>query len=159
MKIKVGFGFDVHKLKKGADLWIGGVKIQSERGAVGYSDADVLIHAICDALLGAINLRDIGFLFPDTDPQYKGIDSKKLLTEVCKLVAQNDYSINNIDSTVCLEQPKISSYIPEIKKTLAETAGLSEDDISVKATTTEELGFTGRAEGIAAYAIALVKKK
>ncbi len=158
MKIKVGFGFDVHKLKKGADLWIGGVKIQSEKGAVGYSDADVLIHAICDALLGAINLRDIGFLFPDTDPQYKGIDSKKLLTEVCKLVAQNDYSINNIDSTVCLEQPKISSYIPEIKKTLAETAGLSEDDISVKATTTEELGFTGRGEGIAAYAIALVKK-
>ena len=159
MKIKVGFGFDVHKLKKGADLWIGGVKIQSDKGAVGYSDADVLIHAICDALLGAINLRDIGFLFPDTDPQYKGIDSKKLLTEVCKLVAQNNYSINNIDSTVCLEQPKISSYIPEIKKTLAETAGLSEDDISVKATTTEELGFTGRAEGIAAYAIALVKKK
>jgi len=158
MKIKVGFGFDVHKLKKGADLWIGGVKIQSEKGAVGYSDADVLIHAICDALLGAINLRDIGFLFPDTDPKYKGIDSKKLLTEVCKLVAQNDYSINNIDSTVCLEQPKISSYIPEIKKTLAETAGLSEDDISVKATTTEELGFTGRGEGIAAYAIALVKK-
>lgn len=158
MKIKVGFGFDVHKLKKGADLWIGGVKIQSEKGAVGYSDADVLIHAICDALLGAINLRDIGFLFPDTDPKYKGIDSKKLLTEVCKLVAQNDYSINNIDSTVCLEQPKISTYIPEIKKTLAETAGLSEDDISVKATTTEELGFTGRAEGIAAYAIALVKK-
>jgi len=159
MKIKVGFGFDVHKLKKGADLWIGGVKIQSEKGAVGYSDADVLIHSICDALLGAINLRDIGFLFPDTDPQYKGIDSKKLLTEVCKLVAQNDYSINNIDSTVCLEQPKISSYIPEIKKTLAQTAGLSEDDISIKATTTEELGFTGRAEGIAAYAIALVKKK
>lgn len=158
MKIKVGFGFDVHKLKKGADLWIGGVKIQSEKGAVGYSDADVLIHAICDALLGAINLRDIGFLFPDTDPQYKGIDSKKLLTEVCKLVAQNDYSINNIDSSVCLEQPKISSYIPEIKKSLAETAGLSEDDISVKATTTEELGFTGRGEGIAAYAIALVKK-
>lgn len=158
MKIKVGFGFDVHKLKKGADLWIGGVKIHSEKGAVGYSDADVLIHAICDALLGAINLRDIGFLFPNTDPKYKGIDSKKLLTEVCKLVAQNDYSINNIDSTVCLEQPKISSYIPEIKKTLAKTAGLSEDDISVKATTTEELGFTGRAEGIAAYAIALVKK-
>ena len=158
MTIKVGFGFDVHQLKEGADLWIGGVKIPSSQGAVGHSDADVLIHAICDALLGAINLRDIGTHFPNTDPQYKGISSLKLLQEVCNMVTENGYTINNIDSTISLEEPKLAEYIPEMKEKLAEVSCLTADDISIKATTTEKLGFTGRKEGIAAYCVVLVKK-
>jgi len=158
MKIKVGFGFDVHKLEEGEELWIGGIKVPAEKGAVGHSDGDVLIHAICDALLGAINLRDIGFHFPNTDPKYKGMDSKNILKEVHDLVIQKGYRVNNIDSTVSLENPKISLYIPEIKKTLSETTGILADDISIKATTTEKLGFTGREEGIAAYCVVLIKK-
>ncbi|HPE58172.1 MAG TPA: 2-C-methyl-D-erythritol 2,4-cyclodiphosphate synthase [Bacteroidales bacterium] len=158
MTIKVGFGFDVHQLKDGADLWIGGVKIPAEKGAVGHSDADVLIHAICDALLGAINLRDIGTHFPNTDPRYKGISSLKLLQEVCTRVIENGYTVNNIDTTVSLEDPKISEYIPQMKEKLAEASCLTIGDISIKATTTEKLGFTGRKEGIAAYCVALVKK-
>lgn len=158
MKIKVGFGFDVHKLEEGEELWIGGIKVPAEKGAVGHSDADVLIHAICDALLGAVNLRDIGFHFPNTDPKYKGMDSKNILKEVHDLVIQKGYRVNNIDSTVSLENPKMSSYIPEMKKTLSETTGILADDISIKATTTEKLGFTGREEGIAAYCVVLIKK-
>jgi 2-C-methyl-D-erythritol 2,4-cyclodiphosphate synthase len=158
MRIKVGFGFDVHPLEPGADLWLGGVRIPSEKGAKGHSDADVLIHAICDALLGAVGLRDIGFHFPDTDPAYKGIKSTVLLEEICKLVQSKGYRVNNIDSTVSLEKPKLSAYIPEMIRTLSDVTRLSETDISIKATTTEKLGFTGREEGIAAYCVALVSK-
>jgi 2-C-methyl-D-erythritol 2,4-cyclodiphosphate synthase len=157
MKIKVGFGFDVHKLEIGEDLWIGGVQIPAEKGTIGHSDADVLIHAICDAMLGAINLRDIGFHFPDTSPEFKGISSLKLLKKVCKLVEDHNYTLNNIDSTVCLETPKIANFIPQMKKTLASSTSLNEDDISIKATTTEKLGFTGRKEGVAAFCVCLVK--
>jgi 2-C-methyl-D-erythritol 2,4-cyclodiphosphate synthase len=157
--IKVGFGFDVHKLKQGNELWIGGVKIDSDKGSVGHSDADVLIHAICDAILGAANLRDIGFHFPDTDPKYKGIDSKVLLREVCDKLDQAGYVINNIDSTVSLEKPKISGYIPDMLIALSETINLDKNNISIKATTTEKLGFTGRQEGIAAYAVVLITRK
>ena len=157
--IKVGFGFDVHKLEKGNDLWIGGVKIDSEKGSVGHSDGDVLIHAICDAILGAANLRDIGYHFPDTDPAYKGIESKKLLAEVCEKLNDAGYEINNIDSTVSLEKPKISGYIPDMAALLSETTGVDKNSISIKATTTEKLGFTGREEGIAAYAVVLIHRK
>jgi len=157
--IKVGFGFDVHKLKKGNELWIGGVKIDSDKGSVGHSDGDVLIHAICDAILGAANLRDIGFHFPDTDPKYKGIDSKVLLREVCDKLDQAGYVINNIDSTVSLEKPKISGYIPDMLIALSETINLEKNNISIKATTTEKLGFTGRQEGIAACAVVLITRK
>ena len=157
--IKVGFGFDVHKLEEGNELWIGGVKIESEKGSVGHSDGDVLIHAICDAILGSANLRDIGYHFPDTDPKYKGIESKLLLREVCDKLEETGYVINNIDSTVSLEKPKISGHIPDMISTLSETTGLSESTISIKATTTEKLGFTGREEGIAAYAVVLIRKK
>jgi len=159
MDIKVGFGFDVHQLQEGTDLWIGGVKIPSEKGAVGHSDADVLIHAICDALLGALNLRDIGYHFPDTDPQYKGIRSIKLLERVCEMLDERGYQVSNVDSTVSLQSPKISEYIQNMKTTLSEATCLNLEDISIKATTTEKLGFTGRLEGIAAYCVALIKKK
>ena len=158
MKIKVGFGFDVHKLEIGEDLWIGGVRIPSEKGTVGHSDADVLIHSICDAMLGAINLRDIGFHFPDTDPEYKDISSLKILQKVCGLLEERDYIVNNIDSTICLESPKIAEYVPEMKEVLATTTSLKVEDISIKATTTEKLGFTGRKQGIAAFCVILVKK-
>jgi 2-C-methyl-D-erythritol 2,4-cyclodiphosphate synthase len=157
--IKVGFGFDVHQLKEGNELWIGGIKIDSEKGSVGHSDGDVLIHAICDAILGAANLRDIGYHFPDTDPRYKDIESKKLLAEVCKKLDETGYEINNIDSTVSLEKPKISGYIPDMIDILSETTGVSKSSISIKATTTEKLGFTGRQEGIAAYAVVLIHHK
>jgi 2-C-methyl-D-erythritol 2,4-cyclodiphosphate synthase len=157
--IKVGFGFDVHQLKTGNELWIGGVKIDSEKGSVGHSDGDALIHAICDAILGAANLRDIGYHFPDTNPKYKGIESKKLLAEVCEKLDEAGYEINNIDSTVSLEKPKISGYIPDMIDLLAETTGINKNNISIKATTTEKLGFTGRQEGIAAYAVVLIIRK
>jgi 2-C-methyl-D-erythritol 2,4-cyclodiphosphate synthase len=158
MKMKVGFGFDVHQLEAGAPLWLGGVLIPSAKGAVGHSDADVVIHAICDALLGAINHRDIGFHFPPADPIYKGIKSIRLLQNVCKLVEKEGYTVNNIDVTVCLEEPKISAFIPEMKKELGAVPCLTAEDISIKATTTERLGFTGREEGVAAYCVVLVKK-
>lgn len=158
MDLKIGFGFDVHQLQEGYDLWIGGVKIPSDKGSVGHSDADVLIHAICDALLGAINFRDIGYHFPNTDPEYKGISSLKLLEKVCQFVKEHGYAINNIDSTVSLEEPKISAYISQMKTSLSTVPCIPEDIISIKATTTEKLGFTGRKEGISAHAVVLVRK-
>lgn len=158
MKIRTGLGFDVHKLVEGRDLWLGGIKIEHTLGLLGHSDADVLIHAICDALLGAANMRDIGFHFPDTSADNKDIDSKILLRKVVALVGEKGYSIGNIDATVCAERPKINPHVPAMKNCLAEVMGIGEDDISIKATTTERLGFTGREEGISAYAVVLIEK-
>ncbi|OFY87813.1 MAG: 2-C-methyl-D-erythritol 2,4-cyclodiphosphate synthase [Bacteroidetes bacterium RIFCSPLOWO2_12_FULL_31_6] len=159
MKIKVGFGFDVHQLKEGEDFWLGGIKIPHTKGAVGHSDADVLIHTICDALLGAANLRDIGFHFPPTDNKYKGIDSKIFLKDVVKLVADKGFQVGNIDATIALERPKVNPHIPAMKKVLAQILQVDEDDVSIKATTTERLGFEGREEGVSAYAVVLIEKK
>jgi len=158
MKIRVGFGYDVHQLQPGLPFWLGGIEVPHTHGALGHSDADVLIHVICDALLGAANLRDIGFHFPDTDPQYKGIDSKKLLAEVMVILRAKGYEISNIDSTICLEKPKVNPFIPAMRAALAEVMRVPEDDISIKATTTEKLGFVGRQEGVAAYATVLIHK-
>ena len=157
MKIRVGFGFDVHQLKEGCPFWLGGIKIPHTRGAIGHSDADVLIHAICDALLGAANLQDIGSHFPDTSSEHKNIDSKILLKKVIELVSQKGYEIGNIDTTICLELPKINPYIEEMKSILAETMGINSDDVSIKATTNEKLGFIGKEEGVAAYAVVLIQ--
>lgn len=159
MKIRVGFGFDVHQLVEGRDLWLGGVKIHHVKGLLGHSDADVLIHAICDALLGAANMRDIGFHFPDTAAEYKNIDSKVLLQRVIELIASKGYRVGNIDATICAERPKLNPHIPAMQQVLSEVMGLEVDDISIKATTTEKLGFTGREEGISAYATVLIEKK
>jgi 2-C-methyl-D-erythritol 2,4-cyclodiphosphate synthase len=158
MKIRVGFGYDVHKLEEGREFWLGGIIVPHTHGAVGHSDADVLIHVICDALLGAANLRDIGFHFSDKDPKYKGIDSKILLRDVVKLVHDKGFSIGNIDSTICLEIPKVNPHIPTMKRCLAEVMGMEEEDISIKATTTERLGFVGKEEGVAAFATVLIQK-
>ena len=158
MKIKVGFGFDVHQLKDGLDFWLGGIKVPHKKGGLGHSDADVLIHAICDALLGASNLGDIGKHFPDSSEEFKGIDSKILLKEVVKMISEKGYSINNIDSTICLQKPKIGSYIPKIQKVLSDCMNIDVEDISIKATTTEKLSFVGREEGVSAYAIVLIQK-
>ena len=158
MKIKVGFGFDVHQLKDGLDFWLGGIKVPHTKGGLGHSDADVLIHAICDALLGAANLGDIGKHFPDSSEEFKGIDSKILLKEVVKMISERGYSIGNIDSTVCLQKPKIGPYIPEMQKVLASCMNIDSEDISIKATTTEKLSFVGREEGVSAYATVLIKK-
>ncbi len=158
MNIRVGFGYDVHQLQEGYDFWLGGVKLEHTKGAVGHSDADVLIHVICDALLGAANMRDIGFHFSDKDPQYKGIDSKILLRDVMKLIRKEGYEIGNIDTTVCLQLPKVNPSIPAIKTCLAEVMGISEGQVSIKATTTEQLGFVGREEGVSAYATVLIQK-
>lgn len=158
MKIRVGFGFDVHQLKENVPFWLGGIPIPHYKGAVGHSDADVLIHAICDALLGAANLRDIGYHFSDKSPEFKGIDSKILLKKTVELIKNKGFEIINIDSTVCLQKPKISDYIDEMKDKLSETIGISNEDISIKATTTEKLGFEGREEGVSAYAVVLLKK-
>jgi 2-C-methyl-D-erythritol 2,4-cyclodiphosphate synthase len=155
-KFRIGFGYDVHQLKEGFDFWLGGIKVPHDKGAVGHSDADVLIHVICDALLGAANLRDIGHHFSDQDPQYKGIDSKILLTEVMKLIRKHGYEVGNIDSTVCLQLPKINPHIPEMKACLSEVMNVSANDISIKATTTEQLGFVGRKEGVSAYCNVLI---
>jgi 2-C-methyl-D-erythritol 2,4-cyclodiphosphate synthase len=154
--IRVGQGYDVHQLAEGAEFWLGGIKIEHTHGAVGHSDADVLIHVICDALLGAANMRDIGYHFSDKDPKYKGIDSKILLKEVIDLLRENNFEVGNIDSTVCLQDPKIGKYIPEMQKCLAEVMAVREKDISIKATTTEKLGFVGRKEGVSAYATVLI---
>ncbi|OJJ14888.1 2-C-methyl-D-erythritol 2,4-cyclodiphosphate synthase [marine bacterium AO1-C] len=159
MKIRVGQGYDVHQLEEGADFWLGGIKIPHTHGAVGHSDADVLIHTICDALLGAANMRDIGYHFSDKDPKYKGIDSKILLKEVVTLLAEAHYEIGNIDAVVCLQEPKIGKFIPEIQQCLAEVMAIPVEDISIKATTTERLGFVGRKEGVAAMATVLISKK
>jgi 2-C-methyl-D-erythritol 2,4-cyclodiphosphate synthase len=158
MKIRVGMGFDVHPLEAGRDLFLGGIKLEAEKGAVGHSDADVLIHAICDALLGAANLRDIGFHFANTDNQWKGMDSKFFLKEVTRMLTEKGWSIQNVDCTLTLEQPKINPHIPAMKKTLAPLMNISEDDVSIKATTNEKLGYVGREEGVNAYAVALISK-
>jgi len=158
MKIKVGFGFDVHQLKDGLDFWLGGIKVPHTKGGLGHSDADVLIHAICDALLGASNLGDIGKHFPDTSEEYKGIDSKILLREIVRLIDEKGFSISNIDSTVCLQSPKIGKYIPEMQKVLSDCMNINIEDISIKATTTEKLSFVGREEGVSAYATVLIQK-
>ena len=156
--MRIGFGYDVHALTEGRELWLGGIRIEHPYGLMGHSDADVLIHAVCDALLGAANMRDIGYHFPDTSAEYKNIDSKVLLIETMRLLRNAGYEPGNIDVTIAAEQPKLTPYIPEMQKTLAEVMNISTNDISIKATTTEKLGFTGRQEGIAAYAIALIVK-
>ena len=158
MKIRVGFGYDVHALESDRDLWLGGIKIEHTLGLLGHSDADVLIHAICDALLGAANMRDIGYHFPDTAGEYKNIDSKILLRDTMKLLRGKGYELGNIDATVCAERPKLKAHIPVMQQTLAEVMGVDADDISIKATTSEKLGFTGREEGISAYATVLITK-
>lgn len=158
MKIRSGIGYDVHQLGDGLPLWLGGVSIPHTKGLIGHSDADVLIHAICDALLGAATLGDIGKHFPDSDPAYKGIDSKLLLERVCQLLRNEGYSISNIDAVLCLQRPKIAPYIGQMRSTLAAVMGIDLDDVSVKATTTEHLGFEGREEGISALATALIIK-
>lgn len=158
MKIRVGFGYDVHALVPDRELWLGGIKIEHTLGLLGHSDADVLIHAICDALLGAANMRDIGYHFPDTAGEYKNIDSKILLRDTMRLLRDAGYELGNIDATVCAERPKLNPHIPLMKKTLAEVMNVAEEDISIKATTTEKLGFTGRQEGISAYATVLIQK-
>ncbi len=156
-KIRVGFGFDVHRLVEGRELWLGGVRLEHTMGLLGHSDADVLIHAICDALLGAANMRDIGYHFPDTDPRYSGIDSKILLRETVRLIREAGYEVGNIDATVCAERPKLNPHIPEMQRCMADVMGIPAEDISIKATTTERLGFTGREEGISAYATVLIE--
>lgn len=158
MKIKVGFGFDVHQLKDGHPFIVGGVNLEHHRGAFGHSDADVLLHAICDALLGAANLRDIGFHFQNTDPRWKGISSMILLQETVKLLTEKGYSIGNIDASLCLEAPKINPYIPQMQKNIAEAINIPEEDISIKATTNEQMGFIGREEGVVAYAVCLIER-
>ncbi len=157
MKIRVGFGYDVHKLVPGRDLWLGGIKIDHTLGLLGHSDADVLIHAICDALLGAANMRDIGYHFPDTAASTLDMDSKIILAETVSLIATKGYRLGNIDATVCAERPKINPHVEAMKKCLAEILDTDEDNISIKATTTERLGFTGREEGISAYATVLIE--
>lgn len=158
MGIRVGFGYDVHKLERGNDFWIGGVFIDSELGAVGHSDADCLVHAIIDALLGAANLRDIGYQYPDNKEEYKGIDSKILLKDTFEKVLSKGYKIENIDSTIALQSPKISNYIPKMKEVISQILNLDIDAISIKATTTERLGFVGKGEGVSAYAVVLISK-
>lgn len=158
MNIRVGFGFDVHQLVEGRDLWMGGIRLEHEKGLLGHSDADVLIHAICDALLGAANMRDIGFHFPDTAGEFKNVDSKILLKKTVELIATKGYVVGNIDATVCAERPKLNPHIPRMQEVLAEVMGIDVDAVSIKATTTEKLGFTGRQEGISAYATVLISK-
>lgn len=159
MKIRTGFGFDVHRLVSGRELWLGGIRLEHETGLLGHSDADVLIHAICDALLGAANLRDIGYQFPDNDNAYKNIDSKILLRRTVELLASKGYTVGNIDATVCAERPKLNPHIERMKDVLAGVMQTDRDNISIKATTTEKLGFTGREEGISAYAVVLIEKE
>ena len=158
MKIRVGFGFDVHRLVEGRELWLGGIRLEHELGLLGHSDADVLIHAICDALLGAANLRDIGYHFPDNAGEFKDIDSKILLRETVALIREKGYEVGNIDATICAERPKFKGVIPLMQQTLSEIMAIDLDDVSIKATTTEKLGFTGREEGISAYASVLLMR-
>ena len=159
MNYRIGFGYDVHRLSEDRELWLGGIKIEHSVGLLGHSDADVLIHAICDALLGAANMRDIGYHFPDTGAAYKDIDSKILLQKTMQLLADNAWSVGNVDATICAEQPKLNPHIEKMKAVIAPLLSISEEDISIKATTTEKLGFTGRQEGISAYAVVLIEKK
>ena len=156
--IRVGMGYDVHQLVKGRDLWMGGIKLEHELGLLGHSDADVLIHAICDAILGAANMRDIGYHFPDTSAETDGMDSKIILKKTIELIATKGYQLVNIDATICAERPKMNPHIPAMQQCMADVIGCDPDAISIKATTTEKLGFTGRQEGISAYAVALLEK-
>ncbi|HEY0652499.1 MAG TPA: 2-C-methyl-D-erythritol 2,4-cyclodiphosphate synthase [Chryseosolibacter sp.] len=158
MKIRVGMGFDVHPLQAGRELFLGGIRLEAEKGAVGHSDADVLIHAICDALLGAANLRDIGFHFNNNDNRWKGMDSKFFLKEVTRMLSDKGWTIQNVDCTLTLEKPKVNPHIPAMKKVLAPLMNVSEDDVSIKATTNEKLGYVGREEGVNAYCVALISK-
>ncbi len=158
MKIRVGFGYDVHRLAEGEEFWLGGIKIQHSKGCVANSDGDVLIHAICDALLGAANMRDIGYHFPDNSSDYKNIDSKILLNKTVELIKTKGYSIGNVDSTIALQKPKIKTLVDEMQQVLAEVMNIDREDISIKATTTEKLGFVGAEEGIEAYATVLIQK-
>jgi len=157
LMVRIGFGFDTHKLEEGILFRIGGVSVPHSKGAIGHSDADVLIHAICDALLGAAGLRDIGFQFPDTSEEYKGIDSRLLLRKTCNMIRERSFSVVNIDCTVVLQSPRISNYIPEITATLAGVMEITPEQISVKAKTSEKLGFIGREEGVSAYAVCLLQ--
>ncbi len=156
MKFRVGFGYDMHRLETGRELWMGGVRIDHEKGLQGHSDADVLIHAICDAMLGAANLRDIGYHFPDSSQEYSNIDSKILLRKTVELLREKYYEIGNIDATICAEAPKMNPHIADMQKILSEVMEIKEDDISIKATTSEKMGFVGRGEGISAYAVVLI---
>ena len=156
--IRVGMGYDVHQLIKGRDLWIGGIKLEHELGLLGHSDADVLIHAICDAILGAANMRDIGYHFPDTSAETDGMDSKIILKKTIELIATKGYHLVNIDATICAERPKMNPHIPAMQLCMASVIACAPDQISIKATTTEKLGFTGRQEGISAYAVALIER-
>ena len=156
--IRVGMGYDVHQLVPNRDLWMGGIKIEHELGLLGHSDADVLIHAICDAILGAANMRDIGYHFPDTSAETEGMDSKIILKKTIELIATKGYRLVNVDATICAERPKMNPYIPQMQQVMAQVIGCDTDAISIKATTTEKLGFTGRQEGISAYAVALIEK-
>lgn len=158
MKVRVGFGYDVHQLVEGRDLILGGIKIEHCKGLLGHSDADVLLHAVCDALLGAASMRDIGYHFPDTSADTLDIDSKIILRKTIDLLATKGYKVGNIDATICAERPKLNTYVPAMKACMAQIIGCDEDDISIKATTTEKLGFTGREEGMAAYAVCLIEK-
>lgn len=158
MKIRVGFGFDVHPLAEGRAFFLGGVKLPSTRGAVGHSDADVLIHALCDALLGAAGMGDIGVHFSNTDQRWAGKDSRYFLSEVVKMISEKGWKIENVDCTVCLEKPKVNPHIPEMKKALAPLMNILEEDVSIKATTNEKLGYVGREDGVNAYAVALISK-
>ncbi len=159
MKIRVGLGFDVHQLEEGRDFWLGGVLLPSTKGAVGHSDADVLIHAICDALLGAANLRDIGFHYSNKDPRWKGKNSTFFLEDVTRMLREKGWRIENVDCTLTLENPKVNPHIPEMKKVLAPLMKLTEEDISIKATTNESMGYVGREEGVNAYAVALIRQE
>ena len=156
--IRVGMGYDVHQLVESRDLWMGGIKIEHTKGLLGHSDADVLLHAICDAILGAANMRDIGYHFPDTAAETDGMDSKIILKKTIELIANKGYHLVNVDATICAERPKMNPHIPQMQQTMAEVIGCDPDQISIKATTTEHLGFTGREEGISAYAVALIEK-
>ena len=158
MMIRVGMGYDVHQLVEGRDLWMGGIKLEHTMGLLGHSDADVLIHAICDAILGAANMRDIGYHFPDTSAETDGMDSKIILKKTIELIASKGYRLGNIDATICAEKPKMNPHIPEMQQCMARVIGCDPDQISIKATTTEKRGFTGRQEGISAYAVALIEK-
>ncbi len=156
MNLRIGQGIDFHRLEQGLNLWLGGVKIPSAKGCVAHSDGDVLLHAVCDSLLGAAGLKDIGHYFPDTDIKYKNIDSKILLRNTFDLIKEKGYRVNNLDCTICLEEPKISSYIDEMKKTISSIIEIEPENVAIKATTTEKLGFTGRGEGIIAFSIVLL---
>lgn len=158
MDFRIGFGYDVHQLQQGLPFWLGGVQIEHTKGSLGHSDGDALIHALCDAMLGAANLGDIGVHFPDTDPSLKGIDSKILLRKTMDIIAKKGYTIGNIDSTICLQRPKVKDYIPKMQAELAKALDIEPQQISIKATTTEKLGFVGREEGVSAYAVVLLRK-